>query len=335
MQRHPLVSVIVPVFNEEKRLMRCVASLRSQTYEKIEILLVDDGSTDATGRIADELARKYGQIRVFHTKNQGQGLAKNIGLEHAAGEYIGFVDADDFIENKMYEKMVEHALKSDAQIVQCSISRADENGSVFQKIYKPSKEVWVTDRGAFFRDWISYGDFSHGCCNKLYQTDFLDRYRIRFRSNQEVYYEDLLFNLEAAYHLKKLVSLSECYYYYTYTRNSYSQSVKPGNSEKILRLFACFLRKIDSCGDEILIYEVKNLALKQICLVFSRVIRERDGRLSMRKLMKTEQMRDYLKALDSPMSPPYRRRIGKMLRFLPYPLKYVYLYGYFRKRYEW
>lgn len=335
MQRQPLVSVVVPVFNEEKRLRRCIDSLQTQTYEKIEILLVDDGSTDATGRIADELARQYGQIRVFHADHQGQGLAKNIGLEYAQGEYIGFVDADDFIENIMYEKMVEHALKSDAQIVQCSISRTDENGSAFQNICKPAKEVTVTDREAFFRDWVSYGAFSHGCCNKIYRKDFLDRHRIRFHSNREVCYEDLLFNLEAAYHLKKLVSLSECYYSYTYTQDSYSQSIKSEDSEKILQLFTCFLGKIDSCGDEVLLYEVKNLALKQICLVFSRGMRERAGRKSMRKLMRTDQMRDYLKALDSEKSPPARRHIGRMLRFLPYPLKYVYLYNYFRKQYEW
>ena len=335
MQKPPLISVIVPVFNEEKRLIRCVDSLLSQTYKNIEILLVDDGSTDAAGLIMDELTRQNTQIRVFHTAHQGQGLAKNTGLQHACGEYIGFVDADDFTEDIMYENMMDQALKSGAEIVQCSLSRTDGGGNVFQNVRKPSREITITDRGVFFRDWISCGEFSYECCNKLYRKDFLDRYQIHFHSNQEICYEDLLFNLEAAYHVKKIVSLSECYYYYTYTQDSYSQSVKAEDSEKILRLFASFLSEIELCEDADLLYEVKNLALKQLCLFFSHVVRERTGRLSMKKLMKTEAVRDYLEALDSEKSPPSRRRIVKMLRFLPYPLKYIYLYGYFRKHCEW
>lgn len=335
MGKPPLISVIVPVFNEEKRLARCVDSLQSQTYQNIEILLVDDGSANSAGLIMDELARQNTRVRVIHTQHQGQGLAKNTGFEHARGEYIGFVDADDFIEAIMYEKMIEQALKSGAEIVQCSISRLDESGSVFQNMIKPSKEIVITDRGSFFRDWISCGKFSYECCNKLYRKDFLDKHPIRFHSNQEICYEDLLFNLEATYHMKKMVSLSECYYNYTYTQDSYSQSVKAEDSEKILRLFVSFLSKIELCGDAVLLYEVKNLALKQLCLFFSRVMRERAGRLSMRKLMKTEAVQGFLRALDSEESPPSRRRIVKRLRFLPYPLKYLYLYRYFRKQCEW
>lgn len=333
--RHPLISVVVPVFNGEESLARCIASLQNQTYPNIEILLVNDGSVDDTARIAEELASQDHRIRVFRTENKGQGLARNIGLEHAKGVYIGFADADDFAEHGMYEKMLEHARNSDAEVVQCSFNRVDREGRVFQKRYKPSKEITVVERGVFFRDWVSSGDFSYECCNKLYRADFLDRYRIRFHSNREVCYEDLLFNLEAAYHLNKLVSLSDCYYHYTYAPDSYSQMRNPADSEKILRLFRLFLQQIASDKDELLQYEVKNMALHQLCLMFSGIIRKRDGRLWMKKLMRTESVQDYLNVMDSALSSPRRRHIAKKLRFLPYPFKYLYVYCYFRKQFAW
>ena len=109
-----LISVIVPVYNVEKYIGKCVESIERQTYDNLEIILVDDGSTDTSGLICEELARKDKRIRVFHQDNKGLSEARNKGLEKAKGEYIGFVDADDVIYSKMYEKLYETLIISES-----------------------------------------------------------------------------------------------------------------------------------------------------------------------------------------------------------------------------
>ena len=102
----PLISVIVPVYNTKDYLVRCVDSICAQTYRNLELLLVDDGSTDGTGRLCEELAEKDSRIRVFHQENGGSSSARNLGIRNAAGGYLGFVDSDDYIEPDMYEKLL-------------------------------------------------------------------------------------------------------------------------------------------------------------------------------------------------------------------------------------
>ena len=101
-----LISVIVPVYNVEKYLKKCIDSIRAQTYSNIEIILIDDGSTDTSGSICDEYANNFENIKVFHKKNGGLMSAWKYGFEHALGEYIGFVDSDDWIEAEMYCKLI-------------------------------------------------------------------------------------------------------------------------------------------------------------------------------------------------------------------------------------
>ena len=98
-----LISVILPVYNVQQYLEKCIESVVNQTYKNLEIILIDDGSTDMSGKICDEFAEKDGRIKVIHSKNGGVSAARNIGLDIATGEYIGFVDSDDWIESQMYE----------------------------------------------------------------------------------------------------------------------------------------------------------------------------------------------------------------------------------------
>ena len=115
--KHPRVSVVVPIYNVEPYLKKCVESLLSQTLEDIEILLVDDGSPDRCGEIADEYAAREPQVKAFHQKNAGLGPARNTGIEHATGEYVGFVDSDDWVDSQMFERLYSAAAKCDADIV--------------------------------------------------------------------------------------------------------------------------------------------------------------------------------------------------------------------------
>ncbi len=116
-----MISVIVPVYNVEPYLAGCLDSILSQTYRDLEILLIDDGSTDRGGTICDEYAAKDPRIRVFHTENRGLSAARNRGLDEAKGEYVGFVDSDDRIDPDMFEYLLEAAERTGADVTECGV----------------------------------------------------------------------------------------------------------------------------------------------------------------------------------------------------------------------
>jgi len=114
-----MISVIVPVYNVEPYLRKCLNSILAQTYRDLEILVIDDGSTDGSGRICDEYGEKDNRIKVFHTENKGLSCARNLGLDNANGDWIGFVDSDDWIEPDMYELLLRKAEETGANIIAC------------------------------------------------------------------------------------------------------------------------------------------------------------------------------------------------------------------------
>lgn len=125
----PKLSVIVPVYNAERFLHECIESILNQSYRDFELILVDDGSADGSGKICDEYARENERITVIHQANEGQSSARNRGLNVACGEYIGFVDSDDIIEPDMYEKLMDAILKSNAEMSVCALKYVDETGN--------------------------------------------------------------------------------------------------------------------------------------------------------------------------------------------------------------
>lgn len=120
MNEQPLISIIVPVYNTEMYLDKCVTSLINQTYRNIEIILVDDGSTDNSGKMCDSYVQKDNRIKVIHQTNAEVGAARNVGLKNVSGQYIGFVDSDDYVEHDMYEVLLKTLLQNNVSIVSCS-----------------------------------------------------------------------------------------------------------------------------------------------------------------------------------------------------------------------
>ena len=116
-----MISVIIPVYNVEPYLRKCLDSVVNQTYKDLEILIIDDGSTDGSGAICDEYGNIDSRIRVFHTENKGLSCARNLGLDEAQGEWIGFVDSDDWIEPDMYEVLIDRAQETGADVVECGV----------------------------------------------------------------------------------------------------------------------------------------------------------------------------------------------------------------------
>lgn len=132
----PKVSIIVPVYNVEKYLVRCMESLLNQTLKEIEIILVDDGSPDNCPQMCDEYARRDSRVKVIHKSNAGLGYARNSGLDVAVGEYIAFVDSDDYVDTSMYATLWNEARASNADVVFCNFKVEQRNG-----IWKDSNEV--------------------------------------------------------------------------------------------------------------------------------------------------------------------------------------------------
>ncbi len=169
----PLISVIVPVYNTKDYLVRCVDSICAQTYRNLELLLVDDGSTDGTGRLCEELAEKDSRIRVFHQENGGSSSARNLGIRNAAGGYLGFVDSDDYIEPDMYEKLLRVMTEQKAQIAQIGRDETDAGGRLLPDVCTPPRTLTAYGPQDFLRELLLHkGDCSF--CTKLLDRKLLE-----------------------------------------------------------------------------------------------------------------------------------------------------------------
>ena len=175
MEQEILVSVIVPCYNIEDCLVRCVDSIRRQTLRELEILLVDDGSTDGTGRLCDSFAAMDGRIRVFHKENGGSSSARNLGIDSARGQWLGFVDSDDWIEPEMYERLLETARLYKTDIAQASRDEIGEDGQRRPDVCRAPDRVTVWEAEPFLRELLLHrGDCSF--CTKLVRRElFADR----------------------------------------------------------------------------------------------------------------------------------------------------------------
>lgn len=213
-----LISVIIPVYQEEKYLARCLDSVIAQTYRNLEIVVVDDGSKDNSGKICDEYARIDSRIRVIHKENGGQSSARNVGLEAAHGKYIGFLDSDDWITSDMYMYLYTLISQYDADIAMCSYSR--KRGTLGQK--QPEKISVYSDNDQimkfFFR--IDGGGSFYSVWNRLYKKDIVQN--IRFFEG--VMTEDVLFTYEAYKAASKIIVSNQKKYLYFKNTNGITRS---------------------------------------------------------------------------------------------------------------
>ena len=161
-----LISVIVPIYNIKEYLERCIDSILAQTYQNIEVLMVDDGSTDGTSELVDEIALKDSRIRVFHKENGGSSSARNLAMREAKGQYFSFIDSDDYIEPDMMEKLYQAIQTSGMPIAQGAREEIDEQGNILPDICIPPEKETVYASKDFMRELLLHkGDCSF--CTKL------------------------------------------------------------------------------------------------------------------------------------------------------------------------
>lgn len=234
-----MVSIIVPVYNSEDYIGNCISSIQKQTYENIELLLIDDGSTDGSGKLCDEYARRDNRIRVVHQENAGPSAARNTGIKAARGEYIQFVDGDDTIEPNMTETMVAE-LGEEHQLVICGFKNMIEydNRLVSDEIfhfYKTgsfTKEELLNFFGELYRDY-----FIHFNWNKIYLTDIIQKNSLQFERDV-IRGEDMLFNLTYLEKCSRIKIIEQPFYnYMTSNSGSITSTFRPNLFENQQLLF--------------------------------------------------------------------------------------------------
>ena len=231
----PELSVIVPVYNTGNFLRSAVDSLLNQTYKKLEVILVNDGSVDNSGEICDEYAKKDSRVKVLHKENEGQGIARNIGIKMSIGEYLTFLDSDDFIEEKTYEYVMSTTKKYDLDINRFCYSQFQDTRQIRHTagysepvIYSTQEEIRQAALCIFSRP-VKKGvrDLNLGgsACCAIYKRSLIVDNNISFPSNKEYVCEDFIFNYYCLCRAKR-VGKSESVLYH-YRLNPVSTTRKP------------------------------------------------------------------------------------------------------------
>lgn len=233
------VSVIVPVYKVEQYLDRCMRSLLAQTMPDIEIILVDDGSPDRSGQMCDEYARQDPRIRVIHKENGGLGFARNSGLDIAEGEYIAFLDSDDYIAADMYEKMYTAAKEYNADVVLAGINTVggilfgEEEIKQTHCFRETELFVGAEGRRKLLQGFIGAAPeekddsrYDFAVWKNIYRGDMIRDNHVRFVSEREIAAEDLMFQLSVVPFVNRAVGIPGAYSYYCHNGASLSKSYR-------------------------------------------------------------------------------------------------------------
>ena len=266
----PKVSVIVPVYNTEQYLKECVDSLLKQTLTDLEIILIDDGSPDNSAYICDEYAKLDSRVKVIHKENGGLSSARNAALDICKGEYIGFVDSDDFVEPTMFEELYNSAINYNSDISICALSTFSEKSIIpkllpFEKeVYKDSdimKCFFVPLLGEHPNEKIKY--LEGFVCRQLFKREIIGN--IRFKSEREYFAEDVMFDFDI-YPLCRTISVvNKPLYFYRYNGDSLSNKYR----ENLWTMFSNYLNaeyellnELDIEISDSIKLRLNNLALK-------------------------------------------------------------------------
>lgn len=327
----PEISVIVPVYRVEPYLKRCIDSILNQDFRDIEVILVDDGSPDNCGAICDEYAGADSRVRVIHKPNGGLSSARNAGMEIASGEYLSFIDSDDYILPGMYTKLYNLANTHGLEVAMCSAHR------VTDPVPEPSGSYWVLckDRIDIFPH-TTRRDFMYSWCvpgrictvwNKLYRREFLERIGISFTV---VFSEDAIFSTEIAARAQAIGSVSEAYYCYVDRPGSilYKSALSARSKHLDLRL-ETFRRAVESqdCRDEVMAYaavravmsifhglKLQNAPIEDICRYADEQIKRLNLMPLLNKAAEPEIFSDYARVtgMTGEESENFKKLIGSM-----------------------
>ena len=223
-----LISIIIPVYNVEKYLKECLESVINQTYTNLEIILVDDGSTDGSGNICDEYKKRDTRIKVIHKENGGVSIARNLGLNYVNGQYIGFIDSDDYVEPEYCEKLLKSIKENNVQCALCKFDKVYEKknqNNTFESNY-------IMDANGLIMEILDVQKGFGFCTQKLWTKNAL--VDIRYNENIKVG-EDSLFCIESCKNINKVFVVNEKLYHYRFNENSLVRKFDEKYAQKYLR----------------------------------------------------------------------------------------------------
>ena len=302
----PKVSIVVPVYKVEKYLDRCVQSLRNQTLQDIEIILVDDGSPDRCPEMCDEYARQDSRIHVIHKKNGGLSSARNAGIANAVGEYIGFVDSDDDVDETMYEQLLGVAEKTNVDYVMGDYIRFHADGSCYLVTKNIEGGLYSKDRirkeiypQLIMTEAVDYGPCL-SVCLALYRKNFLDQYQLSF--DEEVKWsEDNIFSAIAGYQCNS--------FYYYKGAGLYHYRENPGTITTSYRkgawdVYCTMNRHLHAFFDQVSDYDFsRQLQLHLIyyaCNCINQEVNHHKGNLEKRRILHSDELKEAFKNFPLP-----------------------------------
>ena len=297
----PLISVIVPTYNVVNYLEKCVVSICQQTYPELEIIIVDDGATDGSGKLADTISQRDSRIRVLHKTNGGLSSARNAGLETAKGDYFMFIDSDDFIDEKMCETLITNAILDNSQIVECGHKKLFINN---EKVEAPCEtKTIMTGREATIAYLERSKPIQSAACFACYHRSIFKD--LRFVEGR--LHEDGWFKFEALYYAHKVTLIPDVLYYYVQERpgSIMTSTIRKKNVIDVLDAFEYRWHFFEKQEDDELaelskfVY-VKNL-LSYYYIVIKRVSDKNDAK-ELRKMLK-DKLFDYKSfVMNSPLA---------------------------------
>ena len=277
----PSVSIIVPVYNTEKYIRRCMDSIMNQTLKNIEIIIVDDGSKEECAALCDEISKTDSRIKVIHKENGGLGFARNTGLEAATGEYIGFVDSDDYIEPIMYETLYNAAKKYNADLCLSGISFV--GGNMFSESGGDIKKSYFEEETVFENEGMKKlllgvvgalpeepDDSRYGVsvCKNIFKTSVICEGKIEFLSERKILSEDTLFMVDFIKSSRSAVGVPGAYYCYLRNEASLSKSYNKERFEKSI----VFLGELEKRISDTIEKEEYKIYLDRLTQGFGRIL---------------------------------------------------------------
>ncbi|WFE83090.1 glycosyltransferase [Parabacteroides chongii] len=254
----PKVSVILPIYKVEKYLNRCMYSLLNQTLKDIEIIMVDDGSPDNSPAMCDQYAKEDSRVKVIHKQNAGLGFARNSGLEIATGDYIAFVDSDDFVSVTAFEILLKVALEENADYVMCGYKSVrndicvSEHKDVDQKMVMEAPDCYNVLRGMIGIDPDSEYSYRHNYSvwHGIYKNTLFTEGGIRFCSERDLISEDLIFHLSLIPLCRKIVIIPDLLYNYCLNDNSLTTTYRKDRFGDVLKLWKASMEMVASSSLE-------------------------------------------------------------------------------------
>ena len=208
-----LISIIVPVYNVEQYLEKCVDSIINQKYKNLEIILVDDGATDSSSKLCDELAKIDNRIKVYHKENGGLSDARNYGVERATGDYIGFVDSDDYIDAEMYEKLYEAIKKENVDVAECNLKIIYPNRV---ELFTEQNYYNVCTKQEYLEEYLKIEKIFGSACVRLIKSNIAKK--LKFPVGK--LYEDTYYAYDLIEKVDRYVIMNNPYYNYLMRENS-------------------------------------------------------------------------------------------------------------------